>query len=83
MGRTLHNYYNFIALSSVYNDMRDSVTTTLMRCKMAGINCIEIRNKTVYIQIPTRVADPEQNITPKLSPQTDVQHKQTEPPYYS
>ena len=75
----------YIALSIVYNDMRDSVTTMLMRCKMAGINCIGIRTKTVYIHTPMCVADPKQNTTPKLSPvaQTNVQHKQTEPPYYS
>ena len=75
----------YIALSIVFNDMRDSVTTMLMRCNMAGINYIGISTKTVYIHIPMCVADPEQNITLKLSPvaQTDVQHKQTEPPYYS
>ena len=75
----------YIALSIVYNDMRDSVTTMLMIYKMAGINCIGIRTKTVYIHTPMCIADPKQNIMPKLSPvaQTDVQHKQTEPPYYS
>ena len=56
----------YIALSSVYNDMRDSVTTMLIRCKMAGINCIGIRNKTVYIHTPMCVADPEQNTMPNF-----------------
>ena len=75
----------YIALSIVYNDMHDNVTTMLIRCNMAGINCIGIRTKIVYIHTPMCVADPEQNTMPKLSPvaQMNVQHEQTEPPYYS
>ena len=56
----------YIALSIVYNDMRDSVTTMLIRCNMASINCIGIKTKTVYIHTPTCVADPEQNIMPNF-----------------
>ena len=54
----------YIALSIVYNDMQDSVTTMLIRCNMAGINCIELGlTQCIYIHL-----DSEQNTMPKLSP---------------
>ena len=63
----------------VYNDMHDSATTMLMRCKVAVINGIVIGTKwCIYIHLRA-LRTPDQNITRKLSPvaQTDVRHRQS------